>query len=527
MATREPTADFFAAGDGLKKDERRKNVLELGSGQIEPGFLPGSDGDEDGVEVGGEIVERQIEADAGIEDEFDAHAFDEIEFAAQNGLGQPVLGNGEAQHAAGFAALFKDGDFVAEHGEIEGRGEAGGTGAGHGNLAARGRKTARENALEHGVEAGRLEDGVGDEAMHLAHVDDFVEGLAAAAIVAGCWQTRPVEAGKGLSRMTDSKASSRRPSAVEREEAGNVHAQRATVLAGREREFLADAGAAAVGDNMVFVFVAEVADGGEHGIGRGLAERAERAVADHAAQLVEKIEVLRGAAAGGDGVEDAQGLVEADAAGDAFAARLGVRELDEVAGHVDHAVVFVHDDHAAGAHDGADLGEAFVVDGGVEHLHGNAAAGGSAGLHGFHAAAGRGAFADVVDEALERRAQRHFDQAGVLHLAHQREDFGAGALGAAGFGKPGGAARDDGRDVVPGFDVVDVGGPSPQAFLRGIRRARTRAAGETFERGDERGLFAADEGARALHQLDVEVEAAIEDVRRPAGRIRAPARWRG
>ena len=90
----------------------------------------------------------------------------------------------------------------------------------------------------------------------------------------------------------------------------------------------------------------------------------------------------------GDGVEDAQGLVEADAAGDAFAAGLGVRELDEVAGHIDHAVVFVHDHHAAGAHDGADLREAFVIDRGVEHLHGNAAAGGSAGLHGFHAAAG-------------------------------------------------------------------------------------------------------------------------------------------
>ena len=49
-------------------------------------------------------------------------------------------------------------------------------------------------------------------------------------------------------------------------------------------------------------------------------------------------------------------------------------------------------------------------------------------------------------------------------------------------------------------------------FCAGIGRPRTRAAGEAFERGDQRGLFAADECARALHQFDVEVEAAAEDV---------------
>ena len=49
------------------------------------------------------------------------------------------------------------------------------------------------------------------------------------------------------------------------------------------------------------------------------------------------------------------------------------------------------------------------------------------------------AFAHVVDEGLERRAQRHLHQARVAHLAHQREDLGAGALGAAGLAEPRGA----------------------------------------------------------------------------------------
>ena len=37
-------------------------------------------------------------------------------------------------------------------------------------------------------------------------------------------------------------------------------------------------------------------------------------------------------------------------------------------------------------------------------------------------------------------------------------------------------------------------------------------AGEAFERGDQRGLFAADECAGAFHQLDIEAEAAAQDV---------------
>ena len=80
---------------------------------------------------------------------------------------------------------------------------------------------------------------------------------------------------------------------VELEEARNVHAQRATVFAGRERQFLADAGAAAMRNDVVFVLIAEVAHGGEHGIGRGLAEAAERALADVAAEFVEQCQVVR------------------------------------------------------------------------------------------------------------------------------------------------------------------------------------------------------------------------------------------
>ena len=214
----------------------------------------------------------------------------------------------------------------------------------------------------------------------------------------------------------------------------------------------------------------------------------------------------------GEAVQHPQGLVQADAAGDALAAALRVGELDEVAGDVHHAVVFVHHDHAARAHDRAELRERLVVDRRVEHVGGDAAARGPAGLDGLDVAAVGAALADVVDELGERRAERHLDEAGAVHLADQREDLGARALGAAGLGEPGRPLRDDGRDVVPGLDVVDVGGLAVEALLGGERRPGPRPARVALERGDEGRLLAADEGAGALDHLDVEVEAAAEDV---------------
>ena len=242
--------------------------------------------------LAGQFVERNIEADPGIEDHLHAHALDQIEFAAEHRLGQPVLGNGEAQHAARLAALFKDGHLVAQHGQIEGGGQAGGTCTGHGHLAACRLQLARQNALHHRLEAVGLINLVGDEAVHLAHVHHFVEGLAAAAIVAGMLADPARGGGQGIVENHRLEGVFKAAFLVELEEARNVHAQRATVFAGRQRQLLADTGAAAVGHDVIFILLAEVADGGQHGIGRGLAKAAERTLADHAAELVEQCEVL-------------------------------------------------------------------------------------------------------------------------------------------------------------------------------------------------------------------------------------------
>ena len=74
------------------------------------------------VVAGGlEIVERDVRADPRIEHEVDAEAADDLDFAIEDRLGQPIFRQGEAQHAAGFGVRVVDGDLVAQQREIEAR----------------------------------------------------------------------------------------------------------------------------------------------------------------------------------------------------------------------------------------------------------------------------------------------------------------------------------------------------------------------------------------------------------------------
>src|SRR3974390_1309760 len=113
---------------------------------------------------------------------------------------------------------------------------------------------------------------------------------------------------------------------------------------------------------------------------------------------------MLGADSLGNAIQYAEALVQANPAWDALAAGLRVRELDEEPRDIHHAVVFVHDHHAAGTHDGAQLREVLVVDGRLKHLVGEAAPGGTARLDRFDLASVRSALADVVHERLQWRA---------------------------------------------------------------------------------------------------------------------------
>src|SRR5579864_8415978 len=263
---------------------------------------------------------------------------------------------------------------------------------------------------------------------------------------------------------------------------------------------------------MVFELVAEMPERGEHRIRRGLSQPTQRAITDVAAQFVQDFKMMRSSCPFRDATQDAHAFIQSCAARNAFSAGLGVGEFDEVAGDINHAVVFVYQDHAAVAHDGTELRQIFVVHRGIEHVLRNAAAGRAARLNGLHLTTSDCAFTDVVDERLQRRTEWHFHQTGVFHFANKREDFSPRALRTPGLGKPRRATRHNGSDVVPGFDVVDVGRLPPQTFLRWERRTRTRPAGFAFQRGNQRGFLSTDEGTGAFDQLDVELESAAKNV---------------
>ena len=94
-----------------------------------------------------------------------------------------------------------------------------------------------------------------------------------------------------------------------------------------------------------------------------------------------------------------------------------MRELQEEARDIDHAIAVVEHHQTARTHDGAGLGQRFVIDRRVGQARGNAAAGGSAELHGFELPAVADAAADIFHHFADGDAHGDFDEAAAIDLA--------------------------------------------------------------------------------------------------------------
>src|SRR5208282_2422861 len=106
----------------------------------------------------------------------------------------------------------------------------------------------------------------------------------------------------------------------------------------------------------------------------------------------------------------------------------------------------------------------------------------------------------------------HLHQAGAAHFSDQRKYLRAGTLRTAGFREPGGTQGHDGGDVVPGLHIVNVGGLAPEPLVRREWRPWPRPSRTAFERSDQGRFLSANKGARTLHEFDVELEPAAQDV---------------
>ena len=233
------------------------------------------------------------------------------------------------------------------------------------------------------------------------------------------------------------------------------------------------------------------------------------------------VEVHRGGVAAGDPLEHLHRPVRPLAAGCALAARLVVVEARRAQRHVGDRDAVVGDDDRARAQHRAGLRHRLEAVGEVEVVGGQHRGGGAARIERLHLAALLGTAGEVEDDLARRDPQLDLVVARPPDAARDRDDLGPrGLLGAEAL-EPLGAVGDDVGDVGEGLDVVDQGRAPVEALDRGEGGLQPGVAALALERVEQRRLLAADVGAGAAVDDQLEVVAGAEDVRAQiAGLIR-------
>ena len=121
------------------------------------------------------------------------------------------------------------------------------------------------------------------------------------------------------------------------------------------------------------------------------------------------------------------------------------------------------------------------------------------------------AAADAAGVAVDQLAQRHphllLDIAGLVHMAREAEELGAGVVGLAERGEPGRAAAEDIGHDRDQLDIVDGGWRAIEPDIGREWRLQPRHALLAFEAFEQRRLLAANIGAGAVMQIEIEVPA--------------------
>src|SRR3989338_3147228 len=167
-----------------------------------------------------------------------------------------------------------------------------------------------------------------------------------------------------------------------------------------------------------FEFRAEILDRAAQGLDGARCVGAEGlAGAEQGAQLLQGLDVAGLALALFQGPQQLDAPGQAVAAGGAESAGLAGEELFHVAQQADHVDALVHRHGQAGAHAGADLGDAGGEHGRIQVLWQQETGAGAAGLPAFELEAVAHAAGIVLEQLAGRDAERQLPEAGVLHLA--------------------------------------------------------------------------------------------------------------
>ena len=244
---------------------------------------------------------------------------------------------------------------------------------------------------------------------------------------------------------------------------------------------------------------------------RAVAQRAERVAENRPAQVLEKVDVPRRALARLDPAQHLDRPVQPLAARGALAAGFFVEEGDDPPGDLDHAGRVVDHDHAGGTEHRADGGEGVEIHADVEPAFRDQRRRDPTGDHCLDLAAGRRAAGMVLDQFAQRDSHGQLIEPGLLHLAAEAIELGAGALLGADLAKPVGASQHDMRDAGEGLDVVDHGRAGVEPLDGRERRLQARLRAFSLHRVKHRRLLAADIGAGAAVDMDDKIEIRAED----------------
>src|SRR5229473_1385717 len=235
---------------------------------------------------------------------------------------------------------------------------------------------------------------------------------------------------------------------------------------------------------------AEMADQALHGPCRGIAQRADGVAFDHA-------------------LHHPPHPTRAFAARRALAAALVLVEFREARDGADDVGRFVHDDDRGRAEAAlhvaqrVEIHQHAVADRFRDDRHRRAAGDDAQQVvpAAAHAAGMR------LEQFLQGNAHRLLDIAGALDMAGEAEDLGALVLRPADAREPGGAAPQDGRRHGDGLDIVHRRWAAIEPDRRRERRLQARLALLALEALEQRRLLAADIGAGAAMEIELEIVA--------------------
>ena len=208
---------------------------------------------------------------------------------------------------------------------------------------------------------------------------------------------------------------------------------------------------------MFFVFFTEIFDRCKNRIWRAFAESAERASL-LSSELLKFLYITFFAFAGCYLLKYLQHLIGAYPAGRTFSAGFGLGKGKEKLCNVHHAVVFIHDDHSAGTHDGTDLGRESKSTGRSRYCSGIQPPEGPPVCTALNFLIADDTAADIKDYLPQGYPHRHFNKSRILDFAGKGKNLGAGRRCGSYPQKPVRAFFNNRRNTRISFDIIQVAG---------------------------------------------------------------------